>query len=72
MSRSRSALIRTMIVGIRGITLSTFYDQDETHRAMGYVPLPFLSERIALRRRLLSTSLGNDKQGAALIQEPQP
>jgi hypothetical protein len=50
------ALVRTMILGIRGITLSTFYDQDETHRAMGWNPLPFLTHKVELRRLLLAGS----------------
>ena len=54
MSASRLTLVRTMLLGIRGITLSTFYDQDETHRAMGFHPLPFVSDKIELRRRLLA------------------
>jgi hypothetical protein len=60
MSVSRWAPVRTMILGIRGITLSTFYDQDETHRAMGYDPLPFLSEKVELRRLLLSAPAPNE------------
>src|SRR5687768_2011203 len=33
MGRGRFALFRTMILGIRGIVLSSFYDQDEVHAA---------------------------------------
>jgi hypothetical protein len=54
LARSRLALVRTLIVGVRGLVLSAYFDQDEVHRAIGYAPLPFLSERIALRRRLLA------------------
>jgi hypothetical protein len=54
MGESRSGVVRTMILGIRGLVLSTFYDQDEAHRAMGWQPLPFLTGRIDLRRRLLA------------------
>lgn len=67
MIESRSALVRTLLLAVRGITLSTFYDQDETHRAMGFHPLPFLSDRVELRRRLLMAPRASD--GAAPIGE---
>ena len=54
MGESRSPLVRTLILGVRGIVLSTFYDQDEVHDAMGWRPLPFFSARVALRNRLLA------------------
>jgi hypothetical protein len=53
MGESRSPLVRMLILGVRGLVLSTFYDQDEIHAAMQWKPLPFLDERIALRQRLL-------------------
>jgi hypothetical protein len=52
---SPSTVARTLILGVRALVLSTFYDQDEAHRAMGYEPVPFLTERVALRGRLLAS-----------------
>jgi hypothetical protein len=54
LGESRSSVVRTMILGIRGLVLSTFYDQDEVHRAMGWEPLPFLTARVDVRRRMLA------------------
>jgi hypothetical protein len=55
---SRSALLRTMLLGVRGSILSTYYDQDEVHRALDYAPVPFITGRIDLRRRLLASTKG--------------
>jgi hypothetical protein len=54
MGESRSGIVRAMILGVRGLVLSTFFDQDEVHRAMDWHPLPFLVERMELRERLLA------------------
>lgn len=53
MGESRSPIVRMLVLGVRGLVLSTFYDQDEVHAAMGWKPVPFLTERVALRQRLL-------------------
>jgi hypothetical protein len=50
---SRSIFIRTLLLGVRGGILSTFYDQDEVHVALAYAPAPFIESRVELRRRLL-------------------
>lgn len=54
MGESPSPVVRMLLLGVRGLVLSTFYDQDEVHAAIGFRPLPFFAERIVLRRRLLS------------------
>jgi hypothetical protein len=54
MGHSRRRVMRLLILGVRGIVLSTFYDQDEAHRAMNYAPLPWFESRIRLRKRLLA------------------
>jgi hypothetical protein len=46
--------LQTLMYAVKGLILSSFFDQDEAHRAIGYQPLPFLRERIALRQRLLA------------------
>jgi hypothetical protein len=53
MGESSSPVVRMLVLGLRGLVLSTFYDQDEVHAAMEYRPLPFLSERVLERQRLL-------------------
>jgi len=58
LSASRSAFLRTLMLGVRGSIQSTFYDQDEIHRALGYAPVPFIQDRIELRRRLLRDGTG--------------
>ena len=40
------------IKAIRGLVLSSYFDQDEVHEAMHYAPGTFMRERIALRERL--------------------
>lgn len=52
-AHSRSVLVRTLLLGVRTLTQSTFYDQDEVHAAIGVEPVPFVRERIAVRERLL-------------------
>jgi hypothetical protein len=68
MGESRSPLIRMLILGVRGLVLSTFYDQDEVHAAMQWKPLPFFDERVALRQRLLRGELSRAED--SLIPEP--
>lgn len=51
---SPSPLVRVLILAARGVALSVYFDQDEVHEAIGYRPVPFLVERIAVRRRLLA------------------
>jgi hypothetical protein len=53
---SRFNVLRTMMVGVRGVILSAYFDQDEVHRALGYAPIPFLTGRIRLRNQLLGPS----------------
>jgi hypothetical protein len=52
---SRSGFLRTLVLGVRGSILSTFYDQREVHEALDYAPVPFIESRIELRRQLLRT-----------------
>lgn len=46
--------VRLVLYGVRGLILSTFFDQDEAYDAIGYRPVPFLQERVQLRQRLLA------------------
>jgi hypothetical protein len=50
---SKVQLFRTLLIGMRGAILSAYFDQDEVHRALGYSPRPFITERVELRTKLL-------------------
>lgn len=52
-ARSPFRLLRLMVVGLRGLVLSVYFDQSEVHAAMRYEPVPFLRSRIEKRRLLL-------------------
>ncbi len=54
MVSGRFSFLRSVVVAVRGLTLSAYFDQEEVHRAIGYSPLPFLRERIERRRLLLA------------------
>jgi hypothetical protein len=53
-SKSRLMPLRLLVMGLRSAVHSVYFDQDEVHRAIGYAPVPFIRERMALRRRLLA------------------
>jgi hypothetical protein len=55
---SKIQLFRTLLIGIRGAVLCAYFDQDEVHQALGYKPLPFISERLELRNKLLREPVG--------------
>ena len=44
--------LRLLMLGVRGLILSVYFDQDEVHRALDYAPIPFITQRIDLRKRL--------------------
>jgi hypothetical protein len=48
--------LRELISAVRGIVLSTYFDQDEVHAALNYAPREFVRQRIAVRDRLLNDS----------------
>ena len=50
---SKLPALRLLVLGVRGLILSVYFDQDEVHRAMQYAPSPFIEQRIQLRRRLM-------------------
>ncbi len=53
MGESPNNLWRSLIVSVRALVLSAYFDQDEVHRAIHYSPVPFIKDRLKLRRRLL-------------------
>jgi hypothetical protein len=50
---SRNNLLRSLVVGVRALVMSGYFDQDEVHRAIHYAPVPFIKARLSLRQRLL-------------------
>jgi hypothetical protein len=57
LSHSTIGFLRLLCVGVRGAILSGYFDQDEVHKVLGYAPVPFISERTALRKtRLLAAA----------------
>jgi hypothetical protein len=42
-----------MLLAPKACILSTYFDQDEVHRALGYDPKAFMRERVERRRALL-------------------
>jgi hypothetical protein len=59
MVHGRYAFLRTLVVAIRGLVLSAYFDQDEVHKALGYAPIPFIRERIQRRQLLLKPALAH-------------
>lgn len=68
LDESRSSLLRTQIVAVRGVVLSGYFDQDTVHEALDYAPVPFIGERIALRRDLLARRGTAGLDGAAAVE----
>lgn len=54
LASSRFSPLRELISAVRGVVLSTYFDQDEVHAALNYTPREFVRGRIALRHRLLA------------------
>jgi hypothetical protein len=53
MAESRNALLRSLVISVRALVMSAYFDQDEVHRALHYAPVPFIKARVSLRQRLL-------------------
>jgi hypothetical protein len=53
-AKSRIKALRLLVMGARSLVLSVYYDQTVVHRALKYEPVPFMRERIAFRRALLT------------------
>ncbi len=68
LAHGRFAALRMLVVAVRGITLSAYFDQSEVHAALGYRPVPFLRNRIEERRRLLLRA----SEGATASHEDLP
>ncbi len=52
-TQSRWLGIRLLMYGPLGLFMSSYFDQDYAHREIQYEPVPFVEQRIALRKRWL-------------------
>ncbi len=50
-THSRWLPVRLLMHGPLGLFMSTYFDQDYAHRTIDYDPVPFIRERIELRRK---------------------
>lgn len=50
-THSRWLPVRILMYGPVGLFMSSYFDQDYVHRELGYAPVPFIVERIELRRK---------------------
>jgi len=66
-ANSRFLLIRLLMLGPKGLILSSYFDRDEVHRELRYDPATFIRQRIDLRQRLLA---GGEAQPEDFIAEP--
>jgi len=53
-ANSRFMLVRLLMLGPKGLILSSYFDRDEVHRELRYDPTTFIRQRIDLRKRLLA------------------
>jgi hypothetical protein len=53
--------LRQMMLAVRAAIFSAYYDQPEVHFEIGYHPVPWMRDRIALRRRLLAGESAKDE-----------
>lgn len=51
LTQSRWLPVRLLMYGPVGLFMSSYFDQDYVHREIDYAPLPFVADRIELRRR---------------------
>lgn len=51
LTQSRWLPIRLLMYGPVGLFMSSYFDQDFAHREIKYAPVPFVADRIELRRR---------------------
>jgi hypothetical protein len=68
LSQSRIVVVQTILYAIRGLVMSTFFDQDEAHAAIGYSPVPFLRARQTLRSRLLDGATASETDMIVTMQ----
>jgi len=53
LARSRFYPVRRLVMVLNSLFMSAYFDSVRVHRALRYAPVPFMKERIALRRELL-------------------
>jgi hypothetical protein len=53
LAESKHNLVRSLVISVRALVMSGYFDQDEVHRAIHYSPVPFIKQRLKLRQSLL-------------------
>jgi hypothetical protein len=53
LAESRFSPLRTLLYAVRGLILSTYFDQREAHDAIGYNPIPYIRSRMRMRDRVV-------------------
>jgi hypothetical protein len=51
-AKSRIKALRLLMFGLQSLVLSIYFDQTDVHEALGYRPVPFMRERVGVRRLL--------------------
>jgi len=54
LTQSRWLPVRLLMYGPLGLFMSAYFDQDYVHRELDYAPVPFVAERVEMRRRWLA------------------
>lgn len=54
LARSRFFFVRRLVFVVNSLFMSAYYDSERVHRALRYAPVPFMRNRIALRKELLA------------------
>ena len=53
LAHSRFYPVRRLVMVLNSLFMSAYFDSVRVHRALRYAPVPFIKDRIALRRELL-------------------
>lgn len=70
-AQSRWAGLRLLLLGPKAMVLSTYFDQDEVHAALGYQPRGFIEGRIARRAELLASGALGGSPAEARSRGPE-
>lgn len=66
-TQSRWLPVRLLMYGPVGLLMSSYFDRDEVHQEIGYAPVPFLRDRIELRRKWME---GREPDSADEVHHP--
>ncbi|MBW2253157.1 MAG: hypothetical protein JRI25_01005 [Deltaproteobacteria bacterium] len=63
LAHSRNGPLAQLAVAVRSSVLSAYFDQDEVIEALGYTPVPFITERTARRDQIVAEEQGTPEEG---------